>query len=147
MTHLRHLTLVWLFLVVPFAAAGDKGKATDNTWAKIISELLTPEQSKKGLDFQQNAAVKPDTMLSYAAKDLGAKLSLRIIQEKYGKPSKTEEYRVKDGDKILTRKEYHYPPIYFVAEKDSDDVFLIGAPKRLWSGPGILENARAALKK
>ena len=147
MTHLRYLGLVWLFVAAPFAAAGDKGKATDNTWAKIISGLLTPEQSKKGLQLQENAAVKPDTILSYAAKELGAKLSLKMIQEKYGKPSKTEEYKVKDGNKILTRKEYHYPPIYFVADKDSDEVFLISAPKRLWSGPGILENAKAALKK
>ena len=147
MIHLHHLALVCLLLAVPLDAAGDKDKATDTTWAKIITGLLTPEQSKKGLELQKNAAVKPDTVLSYAAKDLGAKLSLKMIQEKYGKPSKTEEYRVKDGDKILTRKEYHYPPIYFVADKDSDDVFLISAPKRLWSGPGILENARAALKK
>jgi hypothetical protein len=147
MTHLRQLALFWLFLAVPFAAAGDKGKATDNTWAKIISELLTSEQSKKGLEFQENAIVKPDTILSYAAKDLGAKLSLKMIHENYGKPSKTEEYMVKDGGKILTRMEYHYPPIYLVADKDSDDVFLISAPKRLWSGPGIVENAKAALKK
>ena len=147
MNHLRHLTLVWLFLAIPFAAAGAKGQETDNAWAKIISGLLTPEQSKKGLDFQEHAAVNPDSILSYAALDLGSKLSLIMIQDKYGKPSKTEDYKVEDGGKILTRKEYHYPPIYFVADKDSDDVFLISAPKRLWSRPGILENAKAALKK
>jgi hypothetical protein len=147
MTKLRYLPLLWLLLAVPFAAAGEKGKATDNTWAKIISGLLGPEQGKKGIEFQEKAIVKPDSTLSYAAKDLGAKLSLKMIQEKYGKPSKTEEYRIKDGSKILTRKEYHYPPIYFVAEKDSDEVFLISAPKCIWSRPGILENARAALKK
>jgi hypothetical protein len=146
MTHLRVLALLSLFLAVPFVGAQDDGKATD-TWAKIISGLLTPEQSKKALEFQENAAVKPDTMLSYAAKDLGAKLSLKTIQEKYGKPSKTEEYKVMEGDKVVTRKEYHYPPISFSADKDSDEVFLISAPKRLWSGPGILENAKAALKK
>src|SRR5262245_37997648 len=91
MNHLRDLSLGSCLRIVPFGAAGDKGKATDNTWAKIISGLLTPEHSKKGLALQENAAVKPDTILSYAAKDLGAKLSLKMIQEKYGKPSKTEE--------------------------------------------------------
>src|SRR5262249_18395943 len=79
---------------------------------------------------------------TFAAKDLGAKLSLKMIQEKYGKPSKTAEYRTKLGEKILTLKEYHYPPIFFVAEKDSDDVFLISAPNRLWSRAGLLDNAR-----
>jgi hypothetical protein len=144
---LRLLVLVGLVLTVPIAAAGDKDKVTDNTWAKIISGSLTPEQSKKGLKLQENAIVKPDTVLTYPAKDLGAKLSLKTIQEKYGKPSKAVEYRVKEGEKILSRMEYHYPPIYFVADKDSDDVFLIAAPKRLWAGAGILENAREALKK
>jgi hypothetical protein len=51
------------------------------------------------------------------------------------------------GDKVISRVEYHYPPIYFVADKGDDNVFLISAPKRLWGGVGILENAKAALKK
>src|SRR5262245_21491119 len=108
MNHLRHLALVCLFAFVPFAAAQDKGKPTDNTWAKIVSESLTPEASKKALDYQQNAVVKPDTVLSYAAKDLGVKLSLKTIQQKHGKPTKSEEFLVKEGDKIVTRVEYHY---------------------------------------
>lgn len=132
----------------PSGGGGRQGhRAADNTWAKIVSGLLTPEQSNKALEFQQNASVKPDTILSYAAKDLGAKWSLKMIWEKYGPPSKTEEYKVNQGGKILTRVEYHYPPIYCVAEKGNDDVFLISAPKRHWSAPGILENAKAALKK
>lgn len=146
MTNLRYLGLACFLLAIPVATGGEKGKA-DDTWAKIVSDLVTADQSKKGHELQQNAAVKPDTVLSYAAKDLGAKLSLKAIQEKYGKPAKTAEYKVKDGGKVLTRKEYHYPPIYFTAEKDSDDVFLISAPKRLWGGSGILENAKAVLKK
>src|SRR5262249_26049513 len=134
--------------------SSDAGKQNDaissakldgNTWVKIVSGLLTTAQSKQGLHFQENSIVKPYSMCTFAAKDLGAKLSLKMIQEKYGKPSKTAEYRTKLGEKILTLKEYHYPPIFFVAEKDSDDVFLISAPKRLWSRPGMLENARAAL--
>jgi hypothetical protein len=135
---------VGILFSAPTARPQDKAK--DNTWAKIVAGLMTPEQAKKGANFQENAIVKPDTVLTYAAKDLGAKLSLKEIQQKYGKPVRTEEYAVKDGGKVLMRKEYHYPPIYFVADKDSDDVFLISAPKRLWAGPGIVENAKAALK-
>ena len=138
MIHLRYLILGCLFLAVSWGTAAGGGKEADNTWAKIVSEVLNAEQSKKGLKLQENAAVKPDTVLSYAASDLGVKLSLKMIQEKFGKPPKTAEYKVKDGGKVITRKEYHYPPIYFVADKDSDEVFLISAPKRLWAGPGIL---------
>jgi hypothetical protein len=39
-----------------------------------------------------------------------------------------------------------YPPLAFTVPAGGDEITLISAPKRLWGGEGILENAKAAMK-
>jgi hypothetical protein len=134
--------------LAPLPVLADGTKKTDNTWAKIIVELVTPEMSKKGLEAQEFSLRDPDTMLNFMVKKLGGegKFSIKAITKKFGAPTKIEKYATKEDGKIVSYQEFHYPPISFTAPVGSDQATLISAPKKLWGGSGILENARKALK-
>jgi hypothetical protein len=128
--------------------AGDAGKKNKDLWAKIITETFTEEMNKKALDFEKNAIVKPETMLNYDVKLMGGagKFSKKAIQKKYGQPTKIEKFATKQDGKIVNLEEWQYPPIAFTFVEGSDEPRSVGAPKRLWTGKGILENAKEVLK-
>lgn len=139
-----------LLIVAPLTIfAGGAGKQDKNLWAKIIAETFTEEMNKKALDFERNAAVKPDTVLNYDVKMLGGagKFSKKAIQKKYGPPAKIEKFATKEDNKIVNLEEWQYPPINFIFREGSDEPRGVGAPKRLWTGKGILENAKEVLEK
>lgn len=148
----RCAVLFTLCALVVGASAGDEPKKEEakDTWAKIVTDLVTPEVSKKGIEIQNNAAVGGDFELNFGVKDLGAagKFSMKKIKEKYGPPTKVEKYKTKEeGGKIVSNEKLYYPPIAFTVQDGADEPALITAPKRLWGGEGILENAKAALKQ
>jgi hypothetical protein len=128
--------------------AGDTGKNSKDLWAKIITETFTEEMNKKALDFDKNAIVKPETMLNYDVKMLGGagKFSKKAIQKNYGAPAKIEKFATKQDGKIVNLEEWQYPPIVFTFVEGSDEPRSVGAPKRLWTGKGILDNAKEVLK-
>jgi hypothetical protein len=136
--------------LAPQGGADDEPKKADgkDVWAKIVTDLVTPEVSKKGVEIQANAAVPGDFELNFDVKKLGAegKFSAKAIKEKYGPPAKVEKYATREDGKVVTYEKLHYPPIAFTVPAGGDQVTLISAPKRLWGGEGILENASAALK-
>jgi hypothetical protein len=104
--------------------------------------------SKTALKFQENAIVKPETELTYEVRKLGGegKFSIKAITKKYGAPKKVEKFATKEDNKVVNYQELHYPRISFLVPEGSDQASAISAPKRLWAGKGILENAKMVLK-
>jgi hypothetical protein len=137
-----------LAVLAPLAAADEK-KADEAAGLKIVAELFTPEASKKGVEIQQNAAVPADFELNLDVKKLGldGKVSAKKVREKFGAPTKVEKYATKEDGKVVNYEKLIYPPIALTVPAGGDQATLISAPKRLWGGEGILENARAAAKK
>jgi len=147
---LRCAALFTLCVLIPGAAPGDEPKKepAKDTWAKIVTDLVTPEASKKGVEIQSNAAVPGDFELNLDVKKLGAegKFSAKQLKEKYGPPAKVERYATREDGKVVQYEKWSYPPVAFTIPAGGDRVTTISAPKRLWGGEGILENAKAALK-
>jgi len=88
-----------------------------------------------------------ETELMFDIEKLGdeGKFSIMAIKKKFGPPTKIEKFNSKEGAKIVAYQQLHYPPLSFLVAGDSDQASSIAAPKRLWAGKGILENAKAAL--
>jgi len=147
---LLRCSLLVTLCALSLGLADEPKKAKDkNAWAKMVVDLVTPEVSKKGVEFQSFAAVPADFELNLDVKKLGAegKFSAKKIREKYGPPAKVERYATREGGKVVSYQKLVYPPLAFTVPAGGDQVTLISGPKRLWGGEGILENARAALKE
>ena len=117
---------------------GDEPKKAEakNAWAKMVVDLVTPEVSKKGVEFQGNAGVPADFELNFDVKKLGAegKFSVKAIKAKYGPPSKIEKYATKEDGKVVSYEKLLYPPLAFTVPAGSDDVTLISAKKVVGRG-------------
>ena len=115
---------------------------------KIVAELFTAEASKKGVEMQRNAAVPGDFELNLdvGKLGLGGKVSAKKVREKFGPPAKVEKYATREGGRVVSYEKLVYPPIALTVPAGGDQATLISAPKKLWGGGGILENAKAAAK-
>jgi len=135
--------LATLFALAPAAAAEPK-KADENAGLKIVADLFTPEASKKGVEIQNNAAVPGDFELNLDVKKLGleGKLSAKEVRKKYGPPAKMDKYATREDGKVVSYEKLSYPPIALTVPAGGDQATLISAPKKLWGGEGILENAK-----
>ena len=74
-------------------------------------------------------------------------MSAKKIKEKFGAPANVEKYTTKEAGKVVNYEKLVYPPIALTFPAGGDQATLISAPKKLWGGDGILENAKAAMKK
>jgi hypothetical protein len=138
-----------LCLLAPTPTPGQGDKTPSDAWARIVADNFTKQMSAKALELQEKAVVKAETELRYSVKDLGGagKLSVKAITKKYGPPAKVEKYASNVDGKVIRFAELHYPPISLSVAEGSDEPTTVNAPKRLWAGKGILENANEALKK
>ena len=139
---------VVLALLATPATAEEPKKADETAGLKIVAELFTPEASKKGVEIQRNAAVPGDFELNFDVGKLGleGKVSARKVREKFGAPARVEKYATREGGKVVNYEKLVYPPIALTVPAGGDQATLISAPKKLWGGDGILENAKAAAK-
>ena len=64
-----------------------------------------------------------------------------------GDVKKIKKYATKEDGKVVNYEKLVYPPIALTVQAGGDQATLISAPKKLWGGDGILENAKAAVKK
>jgi len=119
-----------------------------DAWIRIVTDLVSPEASKKGIEAQGNAGVPADFELNLDLKKLGmeGKFSAKQIKEKYGPPTKVDKYATREDGKVVNYEKWLYPPIALTFPAGGDQATLLSATKKLWGGEGILENAKAAEK-
>ncbi len=134
--------------VAPLAAhAGGAAKKVDKTWAKIVVAFVPAAFSAKAAVEEKTAFGTPDSEVNLDVKFLGGegKFSMKAIKAKFGAPTKTEKFDVKEGAKVIKLQQLYYGPISFTIVAGSDQPRTISLPRKLWGGKGVLENAKEAL--